>query len=193
MVKSSAPVVTGLIWFRGISGANWQNSPSSNCETLPITWIGGRLLIANQLDQSNYLPNQKHGTPVNSYDLTRFIWLFQVSCTAPKASCAIFPGFFTWLWLLRRIFMCLWLSAPVNSFLPIHQPFIMATPHSHTHKSLSNWNSKFTHEIVLATNFPACLPLKVLPAFIWLKWNAARLTSLPVTKYVYKPSLQVSN
>ncbi len=37
--------------------------------------VGGRLLIATYLDQSNYLANQKHGA-VNTYELTVFIRLF---------------------------------------------------------------------------------------------------------------------
>jgi hypothetical protein len=40
--------------------------------------IGGRLLIAIHLDQSNYLANQKQGA-VNKYNLTLFIRLFQGS------------------------------------------------------------------------------------------------------------------
>ncbi len=40
--------------------------------------IGGRLLVATHLDQSNYLANQKQGA-VNKYDLTVFIKLFQGS------------------------------------------------------------------------------------------------------------------
>ncbi len=46
--------------------------------------IGGRLLIATHLDQSNYLANQKQGA-VNKYDLTVFIKLSQGSSRALKA------------------------------------------------------------------------------------------------------------
>jgi hypothetical protein len=46
--------------------------------------IGGRLLIAKHLDQSNYLANQKQGA-VNKYNLTVFIRLFQASSRALKA------------------------------------------------------------------------------------------------------------
>ncbi len=35
--------------------------------------IGGRLVIANHLDQSNYLANSQTGGAVNKYDLTAFI------------------------------------------------------------------------------------------------------------------------
>jgi hypothetical protein len=46
--------------------------------------VGGRLLIANYLDQSNYLTNQKHGA-INKCDLTVFFTLFQVFFTVLKA------------------------------------------------------------------------------------------------------------
>jgi hypothetical protein len=39
-------------------------------------WVGGRLLIATYVEQSNYLANQKHGA-VNKYELTVFIRLFK--------------------------------------------------------------------------------------------------------------------
>jgi hypothetical protein len=47
--------------------------------------MGGRLLIATHLDQSNYLANQKQGV-VNKYDFTVFIKLFQGSSRALKAA-----------------------------------------------------------------------------------------------------------
>jgi hypothetical protein len=46
--------------------------------------IGGSLLIAKHLDQSNYLANQEQGA-VNKYNLTVFIRLFQGSSRALKA------------------------------------------------------------------------------------------------------------
>jgi len=51
--------------------------------------VGGRLVIAIHLDQSNYLPNQKHES-VNKYDLAVFIRLFQgsescKSCQGPSS------------------------------------------------------------------------------------------------------------
>jgi len=48
--------------------------------------IGGRLLIATHLDQSNYLTNQQEGA-VNKFDLTVFIRLFQGA-----GRCACFQG-----------------------------------------------------------------------------------------------------
>jgi hypothetical protein len=45
----------------------WDPAQSSKrTETELGLQIGGRLLIATQLDQSNHLPNQRHGT-VNKY------------------------------------------------------------------------------------------------------------------------------
>jgi hypothetical protein len=60
--------------------------------TLPIKLklgleVGDRQLIANHLDQSNYLANQKQGE-VNKYDLIVFIRLFQSS-----ESCGIYQAF----------------------------------------------------------------------------------------------------
>jgi hypothetical protein len=37
---------------------------------LPVD--GRRLLITTHLDESNYLPNQKQGTTVNKYDLSKY-------------------------------------------------------------------------------------------------------------------------
>jgi hypothetical protein len=42
--------------------------------------VGGRLLIATHLEESNYLPNQKQAA-VNKYDFTVFITLVQGSET----------------------------------------------------------------------------------------------------------------
>jgi hypothetical protein len=55
--------------------------------------IGGRLLVATHLDESNYLANQKQGA-VNKYDLILFIRLFQGSSRAPKGpgTCAFFQN-----------------------------------------------------------------------------------------------------
>jgi hypothetical protein len=52
--------------------------PTPPIRLKPGLQVGGRLLIANHLDQSNYLTNQKHGA-VNKYDLTVFFRLFHSS------------------------------------------------------------------------------------------------------------------
>jgi hypothetical protein len=57
----------------------------------PGLQIGGRLLTATHLDESNSLTNQKVGT-VNKYDLTVFIRLFQGSLRALSESCAFFQS-----------------------------------------------------------------------------------------------------
>ncbi len=49
-----------------------------------VIQLGGRLLIATHLDQSNYLANQKQGA-VNKYGWTVFIGLVQGSSSALKA------------------------------------------------------------------------------------------------------------
>jgi hypothetical protein len=59
--------------------------------------VGGRLLIATHLDQSNYPANQKQGA-VHKYYLTVFIKLFQGSSRALKA--VVFfrvPAVFHWI------------------------------------------------------------------------------------------------
>jgi hypothetical protein len=46
--------------------------------------VGGRLLLATDLDQSSYLANQKQGA-VNKYDLIVFITLFRGPSRALRA------------------------------------------------------------------------------------------------------------
>jgi hypothetical protein len=57
----------------------------------PGLQIGGRLLTATHLDESNSLTNQKGGT-VNKYDLTVFIRLIKGSSRALSESCAFFQS-----------------------------------------------------------------------------------------------------
>jgi hypothetical protein len=60
--------------------------------------VGGRLLIATHLDQSNYLANQKQGA-LNKYDLIVFIRLLQGSSRALKTVQylqAPSTGFYSW-------------------------------------------------------------------------------------------------
>jgi hypothetical protein len=73
--------------------------------TLPIKLklglqVGGRLLLATHLDQSNYLANQKQGA-VNKYDLIVFITLFRGSSRAWEVWC--YFQWIHWIWLINLI------------------------------------------------------------------------------------------
>jgi hypothetical protein len=76
--------------------------------TPPIKWklglqVGGRLLLATHLDQSNYLANQKQGA-VNKYDLTVFIRLFQSSSRALDALYLFrVAALFKWIHWIQRL------------------------------------------------------------------------------------------
>jgi len=73
--------------------------------------IGGRLLIATHLDQSNYRTNQKQGA-LNNFDLTVFIRLFQDSSKVQEdvhfSGVATVFQWINWIWLLHLIwdFQC---------------------------------------------------------------------------------------
>ncbi len=102
----------------------WPHKNISHIQVLVIyfspTWpiklklglqIGGRLLIATHLDQSNSLAHQKQGA-VSKYNLTVFIRLCQGSCRALEAVhfsrvTAVFQ-WIHWIWLLHLIqdFQC---------------------------------------------------------------------------------------
>jgi hypothetical protein len=70
--------------------------PTPPIKLNPGGQVGGRLLIATHLDQSNYIANQKQGV-VNEYNLIVFIRLFQASesCLFQRVSSG-FTGFDWW-------------------------------------------------------------------------------------------------